>query len=192
MGAALLSTGVRFSDSTVQSTALPNNTVAFWSGSIATIPTGWQLCDGTNGTPDLRDLFLVGAGSTYGVGDTGGVAQVVLAAPELAGHAHPASLSTGPAGTHNHPGTTTNTQANHTHPFNAVRSPGPRAIGTAGGNYGRRPATGAGGAHNHPVSTGPNGAHDHTLTLSIGDVGAGDAHENRPPYYALAFIMEVA
>jgi len=46
--------------------------ICLWSGSIANIPAGWHLCDGTMGTPDLRDKFIIGAGSTYGVGDTGG------------------------------------------------------------------------------------------------------------------------
>jgi len=46
-----------------------------WSGSIATIPTGFALCNGTNGTPDLRDKFIVGAGTTYNPADTGGAAS---------------------------------------------------------------------------------------------------------------------
>lgn len=43
-----------------------------WSGAIVDIPNGWALCDGTNGTPDLRNRFIVGAGATYAVGATGG------------------------------------------------------------------------------------------------------------------------
>jgi len=43
-----------------------------WSGSIVSIPDGWALCDGNNGTPDLRDKFVVGAGSTYAPDATGG------------------------------------------------------------------------------------------------------------------------
>lgn len=46
--------------------------ILLWSGSIATIPLGWALCDGTNGTPNLRDKFIVGAGTTYAVAATGG------------------------------------------------------------------------------------------------------------------------
>lgn len=46
--------------------------ILMWKGSIASVPSGFALCDGTNGTPDLRDKFLVGAGSTYGVNDNGG------------------------------------------------------------------------------------------------------------------------
>jgi len=43
-----------------------------WSGSVATIPGGWALCDGANGTPNLKNRFVVGAGDTYAVGNTGG------------------------------------------------------------------------------------------------------------------------
>ena len=46
--------------------------IVLWSGSVALIPAGWQLCDGTNGTPDLRNRFLVGAGDTFNPGGTGG------------------------------------------------------------------------------------------------------------------------
>lgn len=48
--------------------------ISIWSGAIVNIPTGWALCDGTQGTPDLRDKFTVGAGDTYAVDDTGGSA----------------------------------------------------------------------------------------------------------------------
>lgn len=47
-------------------------TVKAWPDSEASIPAGWQLADGTNGSPDLRDRFLVGAGNDYTVGDIGG------------------------------------------------------------------------------------------------------------------------
>ncbi len=47
-------------------------TILLWSGSIATIPAGWALCDGTQGTPNLRDRFLVGAGGSFTPGNTGG------------------------------------------------------------------------------------------------------------------------
>jgi hypothetical protein len=52
--------------------------IALWSGSIATIPTGWFICDGANGTPDLRDKFVVGAGATYAVAATGGSKDAVV------------------------------------------------------------------------------------------------------------------
>lgn len=43
-----------------------------WAGTIVSIPAGWSLCDGTNGTPDLRNKFIVGSGSSYAQNDTGG------------------------------------------------------------------------------------------------------------------------
>lgn len=46
--------------------------IAIWSGSIVTIPSGWVICDGNNGTPDLRNNFVVGAGDTYAVDANGG------------------------------------------------------------------------------------------------------------------------
>jgi microcystin-dependent protein len=52
--------------------------IMMWSGSIASIPSGWLLCDGTNSTPDLRNRFVVGAGSTYSVNATGGSADAIV------------------------------------------------------------------------------------------------------------------
>ncbi len=49
---------------------IPIGGIILWSGAIADIPTDYQICDGTNGTPDLRDMFVVGAGNTYAVGDS--------------------------------------------------------------------------------------------------------------------------
>jgi len=55
--------------------SLAAGTIVLWSGSIASIPAGWTLCDGTAGTPDLRDRFIVGAGTTYNPDATGGAAN---------------------------------------------------------------------------------------------------------------------
>lgn len=52
--------------------AVPAGGIIMWSGSIASVPSGYVLCDGTNGTPNLKDSFVVGAGNTYAVGNTGG------------------------------------------------------------------------------------------------------------------------
>lgn len=51
---------------------VPSGSIIMWSGSIAAIPSGYVICDGNNGTPDLRDRFVVGAGNSYAVGNTGG------------------------------------------------------------------------------------------------------------------------
>jgi hypothetical protein len=59
-------------------TPIPTGAILLWSGSIGSIPAGYVLCNGNNGTPDLRDRFVVGAGSTYAVNATGGSADSTL------------------------------------------------------------------------------------------------------------------
>jgi hypothetical protein len=65
---------------------LPSGVILMWSGTVASIPAGWFLCDGGNSTPDLRDRFVVGAGSTYTPGNTGGSANAIVVS-----HTHTAS-----------------------------------------------------------------------------------------------------
>ena len=67
---------------------LPVGTIVMWSGDINAIPNGWQLCDGTKGTPDLRNRFIVGAGSGYNPGATGGADRVALTIAEMPAHKH--------------------------------------------------------------------------------------------------------
>lgn len=57
---------------------IPVGVITMWSGSVDTIPDGWALCNGENGTPDLRNRFIVGAGDSYSVGNTGGVESVIM------------------------------------------------------------------------------------------------------------------
>ena len=58
-------------------TAVPSGGIIMWSGSISSVPSGYYLCDGSNGTPNLKDSFVVGAGNTYAVGNTGGFTSSV-------------------------------------------------------------------------------------------------------------------
>ena len=85
--------------STSSSSAFTAGMIILWSGSIGSIPTGWALCNGSSGTPDLRDRFVVAAGSTYAVGATGGSADAVVVS-----HTHTATV-TDPGHLHN-PSTT--------------------------------------------------------------------------------------
>jgi hypothetical protein len=75
-------------------TPIPTGGILLWSGSIGSIPAGYVLCNGSNGTPDLRDRFVVGAGSTYAVDATGGSADAVVVS-----HTHAATV-TDPGHTH--------------------------------------------------------------------------------------------
>jgi hypothetical protein len=80
----------------VLANGIPSGSIVMWSGSIGSIPTGWLLCNGSSGTPDLRDRFIVGAGSTYAVAATGGNANATLVS-----HSHTANSSVSDPG-HNH------------------------------------------------------------------------------------------
>ena len=77
--------------------------IAIWSGAIVDIPTGWSLCDGTNGTPDLTDKFVLGAGSTWNPGDTGGATTDTSGTPSSTTVVNTAgSGSTGPVASETH------------------------------------------------------------------------------------------
>jgi microcystin-dependent protein len=78
--------------------AVPTGFIGMWSGAVGAIPAGWLLCDGTNGTPDLRGRFVVGAGGPLAVGTTGGQVSVnwsvdghALTVSEMPSHTHGAS-----------------------------------------------------------------------------------------------------
>jgi hypothetical protein len=93
----------------VSAPAIPAGGIIIWSGSTGSVPSGWLLCDGTNGTPDLRDRFIIGAGNTYAVNATGGTADAVVVS-----HTHTATVSDpGHAHSYDRPG-----------PSNAANPPG--------------------------------------------------------------------
>lgn len=78
MAIKLRNDGVEFGDGSLQNTAISANVIFMWYGSIESIPAGWALCDGSNGTPDLRDRFVIGAGSEHPIGNTGGTANLTV------------------------------------------------------------------------------------------------------------------
>jgi microcystin-dependent protein len=123
---------------------VPKGAIIMWSGTLASIPSGWQLCDGTNGTPNLQDRFIVGAGSNYTVGATGGEAMHTLTAAQLPPHTHKVYQSSIQAGSNYMPKTDSTGSST---PFLT-----------------------------HDTDSGP---------------GTSTPFENRPPYYALAYIMKL-
>ncbi len=175
--------------------AIPSGIVAMWSGLIVNIPSGWVLCDGTNGTPDLRDRFLVGAGGAYSVNDTGGADSVTLSTSQMPAHTHgDGSLSTNSAGNHSHSGST-NTTGSHTHSYDDFSVGGILGAeeATSGRNVGiivTSRSTSSAGSHSHTLSISNAGNHSHSVSGNTASTGGGSSHENRPPYYALAFIMK--
>jgi microcystin-dependent protein len=72
----------------VVSSGIPSGGIIMWSGSATAIPSGWTLCNGANGAPDLRNRFILGAGSTYAVGAVGGEETHKLTIDEMPSHSH--------------------------------------------------------------------------------------------------------
>lgn len=170
---------------TVTNAYMPRGGIILWSGSIATIPTGWVLCDGTNSTPDLRNRFVVGAGSTYSVGETGGSTSVTLVAANLPPHAHSGSTDAG--GSHSH---SMQSAGSHTHNL-WVDNDSAGAFGGGPRPYRREYRDSdqieAAGDHTHTINAG--GSHSHSFTTGNGP-GTSTAFSILPPYYALAYIMK--
>lgn len=162
-------------------TTIPAGAIMLWSGSIGSIPAGWYLCNGSNGTPDLRDRFVVGAGSTYAVDATGGSADSITVS-----HTHTYSSTTGAAGSHYH-----NVVADVTN-FTGLSPWGGGTYLAQGGStldssYRLRGTDAA-----TPTVAASDTAADHThsvsgTTASSGTSGTG---ANLPPYYALCYIMK--
>lgn len=112
--------------------ALPAGIIVMWSGTIANIPSGWALCDGANGTPDLRSSFVKSVGAAEDPGATGGaathahanhsytpagtVSTPTFAGDALATHAHGAGTYAASA----HAGTAVADHAAHTHAFGTI------------------------------------------------------------------------
>jgi len=172
---------------------VPSGSIALWNGSIATIPSGYVLCNGSNSTPNLMDKFVVGAGSTYAVAATGGEATHALSIAELAAHTHtqPTHTHTGSQPTHTH----TASQPAHTHAQGAYITSttyGPAA--DTGLLWSRMSITNTGSGGDDAVTVNAGGNDAVTVAAGGGDAtgsnGSGTAHENRPPYYALAYIMK--
>ena len=160
--------------------AMPVGGIIIWSGSASAIPTGWLLCDGTNSTPNLRDRFIVGAGSTYAVNATGGAATVTLAEANLPSHLHSVSITSGTQ------------SANHTHNYQTQF-----VLGGAAGINGSALAGSTAALPLSPYAAIPaqttaveNQNHTHLVSGNTGSTGSGTAHENLPPYYALCYIMK--
>ncbi len=147
-------------------TRLPKGLISMWSGKD--IPKGWVLCDGTNGTPNLSGKFIVGFDKNNEdydeVKKTGGLEQVTLNKSQIPSHAHLG---------------TTSEAGGHTHNFTGARR--------------RGDGSGTGSANHyyieHPRTTQSAGKHKHSFQTNT--VGEGKSHENRPPYFVLAYIMKL-
>lgn len=162
--AANLSVGNTVSASTfVGNGTVPVGGIIMWSGSLASIPAGWALCDGTNGTPNLTNRFVIAAGGTYAVGSNGGSTTQTLAVSNIPPHTH----------------------SGYVGPLDAINSGG-NATQNAPAWGGGSDTNGASITASTTISSAiynPAG----TLVLSGGDTPA--SFSILPPYYALAYIM---
>jgi hypothetical protein len=142
------------------SSTLPTGMILLWSGSIGSIPSGYLLCDGTNSTPDLRDRFIIGAGNTYSVNQTGGSADAIVVS-------------------HTHTATTVVTDPGHTHNYGQSER---TQVGSDNGvAYDSEPSSA------FTTSSSTTGITVATTNATAGTSGTG---QNLPPYYALCYIMK--
>jgi hypothetical protein len=185
IGGSVVYTVANLTQAAVNAIAFPVGTVLLFHGLIGNIPAGFQACDGTNGTPDMRDKFVVGAGGAYAEDSTGGALSVTSGA----GGAHTPTIQ----GT----AVTVAQMPVHSH-FVAVNVIDSQTLSsslsiarqtTAGGDteYNLRGASGT--ATVGPTGdSGSGGTHTHTA-----DAVADHTHTvaTVPPYRALFFIMKV-
>lgn len=146
---------------------IPTGVIVMWSGTIATIPSGWFLCDGNNSTPDLRNRFIIGANA-----DDGGAAKtnVTGSATQTGGTKDAIVVS------HSH---TTDTAGSHQHAIRYTQY----GVGSGTGVQFYTPFTQIGTANDGVTAAG---GHTHTISTE----GSSGTNQNLPPYYALAFIMK--
>lgn len=146
------------------SKAIPSGIICLWSGSVDNIPDGWALCNGENGTEDLRDKFVVGAGNSYAVNATGGSASQAV---NLSGSTGATTLSV-------------NQMPSHTHNV-FLKSASSDNFGTAlirgQGDYTYKTAVST-------SATGGSGSHSHSLSGSA-------TVSTLPPYYAKCYIQKL-
>ena len=159
---------------------VPRGVIVMWSGEK--IPQGWALCDGSNGTPDLRDRFIVGAGNAYEVNATGGCEKVALTVQEMPTHYHVYLSDNRLEGYFD--------GFKNSHPNIGYYALPDNKNGSwlGGASYDWSPD-----ASMRALATGnAGGAAEHGGDWNTaGKIGKAEAHENRPPYYALCFIMKL-
>lgn len=182
-------------------TQLPRGIITMWSGATNAVPSGWALCDGNNGTPNLKDRFIVGAGQSYGVGNTGGnwtqTPSVWTNAAGTGIQVAGTAINTSQMPWHTHSGSVGSDASIQVQDSIQSSSAGEWLADDSFGSIGWSPSpirkplkefsaslsiNGTGGNQPHYHGVTDNG-HAHTAAASAIDV--------RPPYYALAFIMKL-
>lgn len=140
---------------------IPTGCIILWSGASGSIPSGYYLCDGNNGTPDLRNRFIVGAGDSYSVNQTGGSADAIVVS-------------------HTHTATSVVTDPGHLHSATSKSSGGASALSATGVSDGTVTTT----WNTASATTGI------TVATTNASTGTSGTNANLPPYYALCYIMK--
>jgi hypothetical protein len=147
--------------------AFPSGGIIMWSGTIAAIPSGWLLCNGSSGTPDLRNRFVIGAFSD----DSGTAKTTVTGSSTQTGGSKDAIVVS-----HTH--TATVTDPGHTHTIAGY------AFGASGAVTNRT------GTNEYNVNQIVAASNTTGITVSNSTEGSSGTNANLVPYYALAFIMK--
>ena len=162
-----------------QGSAFPSGGIIMWSGSQSNIPSGWVLCDGNNSTPDLRDRFVLGAGNSYSVNDTGGSETVSISTSNMPSHTHTVNSHSHSLPSHSHTVSShTHSIGNHTHSFSGS---GTGTSGVQSDNHYHSGNTSDAGLHNHSYVTHSSlftgDYHTEAVNANMGNVAAttGDA-----------------
>lgn len=173
---------------TLRKSAVPVGLISMWAGTINEIPKGWRLCNGTNGTPNLTGRFIVGHSPfdpDYPIGATGGTKEVTLTKAQMPQHTHEGSVAHGGSHTHGYKDSYYIESNNSVSPPYAPST----VIESLSGNY---LGSGRSDKDNNRIlyrnrNTDTGGSHNHGITIN--NAGGSEAHENRPPYYVLAYIQ---
>jgi microcystin-dependent protein len=164
---------------------IPAGVIVMWSGNTANIPSGWALCDGQNGTPDLRDRFVLGIAQGEQPGGTGGSHQKTLTVDHMPNHRH--SFSTGSqSNSHTH----SVTGGSHSHTYSRSSSVANYlASGSSATAYASLSTVNTSStSHSHTVGS-QSASHTHSGNTAY--VGGGQSIDIMPKYYKLAFIMKL-
>jgi hypothetical protein len=152
---------------TALSSSFTTGMIMMWSGTIATIPTGWVLCNGSNSTPDLRNRFVIGAHT-----DSAGVAYSTVTGSNTQ------TGGTKDAGVVSHTHTATVSDPGHAHTLTNLTT---FSDTVSGGGITIQTRTNT----NNTTATATTG-----ITVANSTEGSSGTNQNLPPYYALAFIMK--
>jgi hypothetical protein len=160
---AAVATSGSYADLINKPNTVPSGLISLWYGNSTNIPAGWVLCNGSNGTPDLRDRFVIGAGGGYSAGTTGGSADSIVVS-------------------HTHTATSTVNDPGHHHQVYGHQSVGGNTAINNNSGTSNPAITGS-----ESTSTENTGV---SVSTSISATGNSGTNANLPPYYALCYIMK--